>query len=293
MKKTILTNIQNGITLKDLSLLIGKSERQLGNMLRLLENEGYQINKAISTTGDIKLSLDYSLKKDIAKIEYDKDSVRVGVIADIHIGRENDGAEYLASAIDYFKNNDIHIVFIVGDLLEGMTYFESEKYPDGDTQLDRFFKVFPYTSGINFFYIKGNHDYSILKRSGLDIGKRILNRPDFIDLGFGYGRIRIGESMIGLKHDLLISKPVNYSDDDITIKGHSHRFEFLGNVLVVPAILNSDFYEDGLSSGFLDVTFSMSEDNYIKSMDVRHLVFSEGVRLATNIKAPVKIKKKI
>ncbi len=293
MKQTILTNIQKGTTLSELSLLTGKSERQLGNILRLLNNDGYQFTKSVSTTGDIKLELDCKFKNDVKKIDYTGNQVRIGVIADIHIGRDNDGIENLNQAIEYFKANDIHIVFIVGDILEGVTYFESSQYPDSDTQLDRFFKCFPYTSKMVFFYIKGNHDYSFLKFNGLDIGKRILNRPDFIDLGFGYGRIQLGNSFIGLKHDLLLSKPTNYAVDDITIKGHSHRFEFLNDVIVAPAILGSNFYEDALSSGFLDITFNMTDDDYISEMNIRQLVFYNGVQLATDIKTPVKIKKKI
>lgn len=293
MKEIILTNIKSGINLKELSILTGKSEKQIGNMLRLLNNEGYQIKKTISATGDVRLELNCSLKEKIQYIDYTDKRVRVGVISDIHIGRDEDGVENLVQAINYFQNNDIHVVFIVGDLLEGMTYFESSKYPDGNAQIERFLKVFPYTSGMNFFYIKGNHDYSILKHSGLDISSRISCRPDFIDLGFGYGHIRLGKSIIGLKHELLLSKPTNYSEDDITIKGHSHRFEFLNNVLVVPALLKDNFYDDTLSAGFLDITFNMSNDEYITSMDIRQLVFSDGVKVATDISTPIKIKKKI
>lgn len=298
MKDQILTYLKdNEISLSKLSQKIGASEKKLGYVIHLLKNEGYDIREKYDYLGNIIYYLGNPLIEDKIVIDNKGNNLRALIISDMHIGQNNDGMENLYKVIEYAKANDIHIIFNLGDLFEGVGF---NKYDDSLTmeeQIDRFFKLYPYNSNILHFNLLGNHDLSIPKNCGLDIGKKIVSRPDIINLGYGSGIVQIGEDFIGFKHDLECSIPNKLSIEPTYVwKGHSHCYIYNGYCANVPALLDKDFYSDLLSCGFLDVVLNMNNDNLIDTISMKYIaLLNEPRAICDVITTPnnSKIKKKI
>ncbi len=296
MKDLILKEIEQGTTLVNLANVIGKTEKQVGALLRMLENDGYLFERTYSDKGDITYNFKTNFSDTPNRIITTSNSVRAVVLSDLHVGIDNNGLEVMPNIISYMKNNNIHLAFIIGDLFEGLVGRKKESRLDVKDQIQQFFKSFPYESGIIFFVLYGNHDFSIYQEEHFDVRKKVSIRPDMIDLGYGIGRIYLGNDLIGFKHELILSKPdKNLDDVKLIISGHSHRFDVHDNVIVSPALLNEPFYEDMLSCGFLDMTFKLDEESMIEELKIKHFVLLDTFKQASEIYMPfkTKVKKKI
>lgn len=297
MKEVILNEINHGTTLQKLSALTNQSEKKVGVVLRMLENEGYVIRRFVNDLGAIHYYFTKNLEEKPLTIMPTSQSLRALAIADIHVGVLNDGMNVIDDVINYAIRNDIHIVFVLGDIFEGLVYRRPLTCSTLEEQITRLLKNWPYNSNMVFLMLYGNHDLSIMESQHFDIRKRLAVRPDFINLGYGIGKVQLGKDLLWLQHDLVfVKQPEIIRDARIILKGHSHLFDIHDNIIGVPALLNSRFHEDVISTGFLDITFIQDSDGYTDELVVRHLPLLKGVSVASEIVVPVKtpkIKKKI
>ena len=297
MKELILNEINHGTTLQKLSTLTNQSEKKVGVILRMLENDGYVIHRFINGDGVIHYYFTKNLDQKPFTIMPTSQTTRALAIADLHVGVLNDGMHVIDDVINYALKNDIHLVFVLGDIFEGLVYRRPLICENLEEQINRLFKKWPYNSNMVFMMLYGNHDLSIMESQHFDIRKRLAVRPDFIDLGYGVGKVQLGKDLIWLQHDLVfVKQPEIIRDARIILKGHSHLFDIHDNIIGVPALLNSRFHDDVISTGFLDITFIQDSDGYTDELVVRHLPLLKGFNVASEIVVPVKtpkIKKKI
>lgn len=132
--------------------------------------------------------------------------IRFGLLGDTQINSKYTQLTHLHSAYDFYKREGITDVYHLGDIDEGDQMrmgHQYECYNQGaDDHIDEIVRVYPKVSGIRTQFITGNHDHSIIKRAGHDIGPKIaLLRPDMTYLGQSQAFIKLTpECTLELRH---------------------------------------------------------------------------------------------
>lgn len=286
MQKDIIEDLFQGTTINNLSNKYGYSHSKIESILKELQNNGIKIDRNIMSDGVIVYSICRELKQKPIRINSQND-IRALIISDLHIGagKYKEGLMYMKDIYTYAKRNNIHFIFCLGDLFDGIS---KENFRLVESQLKTFFDEYPYDSSIVNFMLFGNHDYSLMNYMGIDVSQTLQRRMDVINLGFGVGKVYLNNEILGFKHELVCTKPLEMLDDcRIIFKGHSHKFEVINNsCIVVPALLNDDFHYQLLSTGFLDATFNVSKYGEIQQIKLRHLVFLPDITPVNDIYMP-------
>lgn len=115
-------------------------------------------------------------------------TIKFGVISDTHIGSKYTQFTHLHDFYDLCEREGVVDVYHAGDLTEGLKMRVGHEYElyevSADDMRDDVIKNYPHRPGITTHFITGNHDASIYKQVGYDIGQAIANaRPDMHYLG--------------------------------------------------------------------------------------------------------------
>ncbi|MFA7109470.1 MAG: hypothetical protein WC162_10050 [Sphaerochaetaceae bacterium] len=114
--------------------------------------------------------------------------IKFGLIGDTHINSKYTQLTWLHKYYDEIERQGIPIVYHAGDIGEGehmRTGHEYEIYTHGvEDQVEEITEVYPRRNGTVTEFITGNHDASVYKISGCDVGKLIARqREDMLYLG--------------------------------------------------------------------------------------------------------------
>lgn len=169
-----------------------------------------------------------------------------GLISDTHINSKYTQLTYLQKFYEICSRRGIEDVYNAGDIDEGeqmRTGHQYECYTQGaDDHINEIVTNYPRIDGIMTHFITGNHDSSIYKRCGVDIGEIIsMKRKDMNYLGRDCARIEITPNCIlELRHPwdgtayALSYKPQKMIDameadskPNILAIGHYHKLEYL------------------------------------------------------------------
>ena len=276
MKRLILDKIEKPISIEELSSITGLNNSEIFEILNNMEKEGYIISRECRVDGIVRYYIDNQNKKSSININYFFRTFKLLILSDSHMGR-NKHNRYFDLIENYIINNDIHITLFLGDMIDGV--IDNNKTNDSliKTQIQEFLDNFPNITNNIVLYILGNHDYSAYHYNGIDIKEMIDTREDFIYVATGAGNIRIGKDLVTLRHDLVLKEmPSDIENGRVIFKGHSHKYCINNNVVIVPALLEDHFYKDILSRGFLEATITMDNDDHIKDLSLKHLVFDKG-----------------
>ena len=172
--------------------------------------------------------------------------VRFGLIGDTQINSKYTQLTYLHRFYKIVEQREISDVYHTGDIDEGEQMrigHQYECYTQGaDDHRDEIVKNYPKIAGITTHFITGNHDASIYKRCGMDIGKAIsIERPDMHYLGRDWAKVELTPNCtLELRHpwdgtayslSYKIQKMVEAMDPDskpnILAVGHYHKLEYL------------------------------------------------------------------
>jgi len=177
--------------------------------------------------------------------------IRFALMGDTQINSKYTQLTYLHDFYNKCENEDVHIIYHTGDIDEGEQMrmgHQYECYNQGaDEHIDEIIKNYPYHKDIETHFITGNHDASIFKRCGTDIGKSIsAKREDMIYLGRDCAIINLTpECTLELRHpwdgstyalSYKTQKIIDGMPDDekpnILAIGHYHKAEqlFYGGV---------------------------------------------------------------
>ena len=116
------------------------------------------------------------------------DIIRFALMGDTQINSKYTQITHLHAFYDECARQGIEQVYHTGDIDEGEQMrmgHQYECYTQGaDDHVNEIVRVYPKRNGITTHFITGNHDASIIKRSGHDIGRAIAEkRPDMNYLG--------------------------------------------------------------------------------------------------------------
>ena len=296
MKKRIIEQLEKPTSIEDLSSITSLSSNEVVKMLNEIEKE-YVIGKYCSDDGIVRYYIDLENKHSLVNIDSFSKTFRLLILSDSHMGR-NKYNGYFDLIENYIINNDIHITLFLGDIIDGVIDDSESNNSLIKKQIQDFLDNFPNITNNVVLYILGNHDYSAYHNNGLDIKEMFDTREDFIYIATGAGNIRIGKDLVTLRHDLVLKEmPSDIENGRVIFKGHSHKYCINNNVVIVPALLEDPFYKDILSRGFLEATITMDNDEHIKDLSLKHLVFDKDrIRDVSNnvVQLPnIKVKKNI
>ena len=114
--------------------------------------------------------------------------IRFGLIGDTHIGSKYTQFTHLHNFYDILASQGITNVYHAGDITDGLKMRVGHEYElyeiSADEMQDDIVRNYPKRDGITTHFITGNHDASLYKQIGYDIGISIANdRADMKCLG--------------------------------------------------------------------------------------------------------------
>lgn len=203
----ILSMLKSGSSLTGIAETIGVSERVAAAHIEDLSDKGYCIDK----TDRGIYSLYWIPKTDTPTVNIDWKGdkiIRFGLLGDTQINSKYTQLTHLHAAYDFYKAEGITDVYHSGDIDEGEQMRPGHQYEcynqGADDHVAEIVRVYPKIDGITTHFITGNHDHSLIKRAGYDIGKAIANdRPDMKYLGQSSAYIKLTPNCtLELRHPL-------------------------------------------------------------------------------------------
>lgn len=173
-------------------------------------------------------------------------TLRFAIMGDTQLGSKYAQLTHLHSFYDICQSEGISAVYHTGDITDGLkmrTGHEYELYEvSADDMRDDVIANYPKRNGIKTYFITGNHDASIYKHVGYDIGQAIAKaRPDLVYLGRDCAVVDLTPNCkLELRHpwdgtayalSYKIQKMIEAMESDskpnILAVGHYHKAEYL------------------------------------------------------------------
>lgn len=276
VNKKILDMILKNASANEIATATGLSNKQLFYRLNMLKNKGYNFSKKYYQDGEIV----YKLDKGIEQTEKDTylltspntKGITIVFISDLHLANKKDRVDLLKQVYEFCSKEGIHIIINGGDVIDGYVgNYDYKRFTTAEEQIEYALKYYPYDKNILNFTCLGNHDYSILAKTGENL-ETILEakRHDIISLGYGMGRLKIKNDEIIVRHPHTpTTDPVHDIKTGLLLTGHGHKTRNVVNGHLINLYLSSlsDIkIADYSLPGFIKATISFS-----------HGVFSHGI----------------
>lgn len=266
----LLDLINKGYVINDIISELNISYEEVYKLIRDLNQLGFLFNKKYYSTGDIlylpKKDINRENKNNSVNIITDLGSnvLRLMLVSDLHIGSNYESVKSWDDLYNYCIINNIHMIVIVGDFLDGINVgrTESKMHSNSLEQIEYARSKYPFDKNILNFMILGNHDIDSLISDGIDLATYLNNyRPDIVPIGYGNGIINIKNDKLLLAHPLCIgvSNTHDLSSNYILIKGHQHLSKsIIGNngncSLCVPSLSNLFLNKNQFLPGAIDLS---------------------------------------
>lgn len=244
MTQRILKALKKETTIAQLSTDFDVSQRVMQAYIDDLTEQGYAIE---NTDGIARISKILIPQENVHEKSWRGDKIiRFGLCGDNQIGSKYTQLTYLHDYYNICEKEGIKDIYHTGDITEGEEMRQGHKYEcyvqGADAYLDEMKKNYPKRKGMTTYFITGNHDHSLIKRAGYDIGKAIAKeRDDLKCLGQSYATIFLTPNCkMDLFHPIdgtayaLSYKPQKSMDGmqggekpNILAIGHYHKAEYL------------------------------------------------------------------
>lgn len=116
------------------------------------------------------------------------ETIRFGLMGDTQFNSKYTQITHLYDFYQLLKERGIKTVYHTGDMDEGEQMRPGHQYEcynqGADDHVQHIIDCYPKVKGITTYFITGNHDASLIKRAGYDLGRAIENaRDDLVYLG--------------------------------------------------------------------------------------------------------------
>lgn len=185
-QETLMKLLGAGATTADIAARVGVSEKIALAMIEEKKLSGYNVR---DVGGVWKIEHDLIPSENHRKEKWDgSQTIRFGLMGDTQINSKYTQLTHLHRLYDIYAEEGIDTVYHTGDIDEGEQMrkgHQYECYNQGvDDHVDEIVANYPLHDGITTRFVTGNHDASMLKLSGVNIGTMIANRrPDMQYLG--------------------------------------------------------------------------------------------------------------
>lgn len=240
----ILKSMEKERSKKELCETFKISDRILTAVLEDLKEGGFLINEDGDT---IKLCKDLIPQDNIFNLDWRGNKIiRFGLCGDNQHNSKYTQITHLHDFYDICESEGIETVYHTGDIDEGEEMRVGHKYEcytqGADDHVREIVNTYPKRKGIKTEFITGNHDHSLIKRAGYDIGYAIqTQRQDMIYLGKSNARIYLTPNCIlelhhpidgtayaiSYKTQKMIEAMQGGEKPNILAIGHYHKTEYL------------------------------------------------------------------
>lgn len=288
----LLDLIDKKYTVNEIVKELNISREQLYKVFRKLKKLGMDFNKKYYSSGDIVYVPNKEIyvppKHNQVNIitEPKKDSFRALLISDLHIGNELECAGAWEKIYNYCIINNIHIIIITGDFLDGINIGRSESklHNHPFLQMEYAARNYPFDPNILNFTLFGNHDIDALISFGIDCIEYFKNfRHDIVPIGYGNGIINVKNDKILLAHPLGIGVSCEHDLDSnfLLFKGHHHAFKSIigangSQSISVPSLSNIFTTENEFLPGAIDLRIKF-RDGYFDTIYCEHLLVGDKI----------------
>ena len=298
----ILQYMQSCTSIETICNNLKISEKQLYYYLSLMKNLGVLFDFEYGCDGKkfLKFANSGSITNTSPQLIINNNNskfIKTIAIADLHVGNNQSCLKKLDYLFDYAVKNNINIILILGDVLNGQ-YQKSSENLNNEEQINYFIDNYPYDKSINTIGIIGNHENdSFINSSHIDPTCLInTKRPDIHLINRISADLRIKDrqsnNIVSTPIRLMHTSKPNSDSFPILIAGHHHRYSVFNSenghfIIDVPA-----FY---LSSNpmqkcahvfkypeFLEIYFYINRtDMSIPKFDIDHLAFMSDDNIPT------------
>lgn len=173
-------------------------------------------------------------------------TITFGLMGDTQLGSKYAQLTHLKTFYDICASRGIREVYHTGDITDGLKMRIGHDYElyvnSADGQCDDVVKNYPQIDGITTYFITGNHDASLYKHVGYDIGRAIeRDRPDMKYLGRDCAIVNLTPNCtlelrhpwdgtayaLSYKPQKMIEAMESDSKPNILAIGHYHKAEYL------------------------------------------------------------------
>lgn len=121
-------------------------------------------------------------------------TIRFGIIGDTHVGSVCEAGDEFRSYCARLRSDGIDTILHAGDVLAGWKVYAGQEYEltaiGYAEQRKRFAKYAKATEGMNVYFVTGNHDASLKKLAGVDVGDGLEEvAPGWKCVGEDYGTV--------------------------------------------------------------------------------------------------------
>jgi len=288
----LLNLVNEGYTINEISDKLNMSRDDIYKLFRDLKQIGIDFKRDYYYSGDIiyapKKDLDVHQKYNFVNIitKPEDNMFRAMIISDIHFGSVYERVDVLNKIYDYCIVNNIHIIIICGDFLDGITLgrAESKLHKHPLEQFQHGLNNYPFDKNILSFLTLGNHDVDSLSSFGINFLEYLNNfRHDIVPIGYGNGRINIKNDKILVTHPLCIgiSNNLELPGNYLLLKGHHHCTKsIIGNngncSLTVPSVSNIFLTDNVFLPGAIDLIIKF-KNGYFDTVYYDHLLISDKI----------------
>lgn len=231
--------------------------------------------------------------------------VRFAIVGDTHINSKYTQLTYLHDFYDECAREGIETVYHCGDIDDGEGMRIGHQYDlynqGADDHVDHIVAVYPRRTGIKTRFITGNHDASMMKKCGHNIGPIISKqRQDMEYLGMDCARVWLTPTVdLELRHpwdgsayslsykvQRMIEGMDIYSRPKVLAVGHYHKggeFYFGGvEAFMVPCFQGDTPFTIGkniqVAMGGYIVEIRLDDDGNIKSIAPRRIRYDRPIK---------------
>lgn len=251
LKERVLALYDSGIKPVEITRIVEQEFGPKKNLYKAVKNYVYQHNLKKRMRGDTVTPTKNVVIQNQEPEYHDSvwdgtETIKFAVMGDTQFGSKYAQLTYLHMFYDLCEKEGIKDVYHTGDLTDGLKMRVGHEYElyevSADDMRDDVINNYPMRPGITTHFITGNHDASIYKQVGYDIGAAIANgRPDMEYLGRDCAVINLTPNCtLELRHpwdgtayalSYKIQKMIEAMESDskpnILAVGHYHKAEYL------------------------------------------------------------------
>lgn len=246
-KQKVMQYAAQGLSYAEVAAKIEK-EFGLSNMYHAVRCYLYRMRDKIKhVTAEPKRVAIQNQEPEYHKAKWDgTTTLRFAIMGDTQLGSKYTQLTHLHNFYDLCAAEGITDVYHTGDITDGLKMRVGHEYElyevSADEMRDDVVKNYPRRDGITTHFITGNHDASIYKHVGYDIGQAIANlRPDMKYLGRDCAVVNLTpKCTLELRHpwdgtayaiSYKIQKMIEAMESDskpnILAVGHYHKAEYI------------------------------------------------------------------
>lgn len=217
------------------------SPRRVRDALNALGHDGYRVGE--DAAGVVALDKLPPITRGAHRLLFAGDTVRFGVVSDVHLGSDHERVDELHAAYDMLAELGITTVLNPGDLVCGRGIFPGQDRVihkhTYEAQVDYATAAYPVRDGITTYIIGGNHDLEgNFGRIGADPVAAVCNRrDDMVHLGAYEATVELEQGTriymlhpkggssyaLSYKPQKLIESMEGGTKPNVLLLGHYHR----------------------------------------------------------------------